>query len=157
MEKRESGLFHCILQVQVNCSGGPLSLNLIGGEEMRRAFLAVVLGMLMIIGMQSCGQKNVTTGSYNLLFVAGESYELARATVIQLYKDGFIDDQERNKAIELSENFSNAYQAAVKALVAYEKDRMGSGDLDFKIANFAQAMSDFMKFLTPLIERRIKS
>ena len=122
---------------------------------MRRAFLPVFLAMTLLFGL-SCGKQSMTTGSYDLLFAAGESYALARTTVIQLYKDGFIDYKERDDAIELSQKFSDAYQASVSALVAYEKDRVGGADLEFKIANFAKAMSDFMRYVTPLIERRIK-
>lgn len=113
--------------------------------------------MIVFVLVAGCAEKSWVKNTYDVLSVSGNSYELSRATVIKLYKDGILTDADRDRAIKLSEDFTDAYQTAITAVQAYLDTGTGSTQtVQEKIALYSAASARFFQFITPILERRLK-
>lgn len=99
----------------------------------------------MVLSVLACA--NFTRNTYRTLAAAGESYDIAMSTAGSLYLKGLINEEQKNKVIDIATKYKLAYNVAVDALAMYEK----TSDPNDK-EKLAAAMSQ----MAPLLEDLIK-
>jgi hypothetical protein len=89
---------------------------------------------------------NFTQNSYKALSVSKTSYDTALSTAGDLYKKGFLDEEQKNEIIEYGNHYKIAHNLAVQALLDYQT----TGDLSKKdkyLANMQLASNFLAKML----------
>lgn len=118
--------------------------------------LAITLVVMFIFVAASKCSEDVTKYSYQTLNASQAAYNLAKSATIDLYKSGYLNDEQKIKAIDLSRKYSDAYHVAVAALKAYEKTKgdIDKGGLEQALVNVSSTLSDLVKYLQPYIEKK---
>lgn len=121
-----------------------------------RGKLVVVLIMLSMFLVGAQCNEDITTYAYQSLNASAAAYNLARVTVIDLYKTGYLNDEQKTKAINLSKQYNDAYQLAVAALKTYEQTKGDAekGGLTSALTNASLTLADLTKYLQPYLEKR---
>ena len=120
-----------------------------------RMLSIVLVIMFMFVAASKCSE-DVTKYSYQTLNASQAAYNLAKSATIDLYKSGYLNDEQKVKAIDLSRKYSDAYHAAVAALKAYEKTKgdIDKGSLETALTNAGATLADLTKYLQPYIKKR---
>lgn len=115
----------------------------------RKALLTFLLVALCLV---ACSQ--FVTNAYRGLMVSKEAYDAALSAMGDLYKEGVIGEQEKEKAIELGRIYKQAHNDAVAALEAYEASGAET-DKDkylFAVGAASAALADLIAYCRPYLE-----
>ena len=104
----------------------------------------------------SCNQENIEKYAYQTLNISSAVYNLAKSATIDLYKSGYLNDDQKMQAIKLSNQYNDAYQLAVAALDAYKQtaDSVNKEILEKTLVGVADTLMDLTKYLEPYIKKR---
>jgi len=120
---------------------------------------STIIFVVLLIGMMLTAAKcseDVTKYAYQTLNASQAAYNFAKSVTIDLYKSGYLNDEQKAEAIKLSKAYSDSYHAAVAALKTYETTRgdIDRGGLETALANAGKTLADLTKYLQPYIKKR---
>lgn len=108
--------------------------------------------LLLLVGCMH--NVKLVTVSYNVLATSQASYDAAMKSVADLYKQGRISDDAKEKIVTVARTYSEAHNAAVKALDAYNTSGDASDEerLTQQILLANQALIDLLAIVKPYLE-----
>jgi hypothetical protein len=112
-----------------------------------------LIAILAIMILVSCAGQDITTSGYKTLHTIAATYNVTKSAIPDLYKSGYINDEQKNEAIRLSVEFSKVYHLAVSALSAYERTKDAEG-VEEMLTKVEIALADFLKYLQPFFDKK---
>lgn len=91
-------------------------------SRQRHPIIVAYFALLLVLFaglITACTSDELIATSYKTLKISADTYDATMQTVATLYQRGAIDDQVRDRAIDLGVKFQVAHQSAVIALEAY--------------------------------------
>ena len=92
-----------------------------------------------------------TTNSYRSLVVSAETYETAMKSIAELYKEGHVGDDVKDKAIELGTIYWSAYHTAADGLAAYQKGEATKDEITTQLAIVSATLGSFLEYVRPVL------
>ena len=127
--------------------------------------LALLCCLVLCVGCVATGPQTAgqpleenpqIRAAYKTLSAAASSYDLAMTAIGQLYRDGWIGEEEKAKAIDVGHKFRAAYETACDALTVWAAASEAGAEAKFNTAlnEMNGALVRFLDALEPLMERR---
>jgi hypothetical protein len=120
-------------------------------QKFNNSMLAVLMVLLMLVTVQ-CSSFVKTT--YSSLGTAAVVYDTGMKTIAELHKAGKINDEVKEEAISIGNDYYDAYIAAVAALEIYQG--MSKGDKEgqkMQIMEMMEKLSEIGARLTDIINK----
>ena len=107
----------------------------------KRSVVLVFLLVFMVSVFAGCGGK-FTRDAYRTLAVTAQSYQVAKATAQELYDQGQLTEDQKDKLNSKARVFRVAYHAAVDALEMYEKGFQTAEDVSGSLTRLSELLFD---------------
>lgn len=121
-------------------------------------FLALALMMFMIQGCATIqtNHNQVVAGGYKTLATAATTYETAFQALADLYKQGLLSEDNKNKAVEYGQHFWTAYHAAVDLLASYAKTFSAEDEAKLNVAviEVSKLLGVFLEYAGPYLAKK---
>lgn len=120
-----------------------------------RAMVAALLITIAVLGYLSSGCSTFTRDAYRSLTVSQQTYDTALSVMGDLYREGKVTAEQRDKAIQLGRAYKTAHNTAVSALAFYEEVGTDQSKAAYLAAATAAAktLSELMGYVQPIIEK----
>jgi hypothetical protein len=121
--------------------------------------IIIILCIVAVVVLNNCS-ATMQQRTYQTLSVSQTSYDAILTKANQLYQQGKITDEQKDKIISLGRVYMNAHNTAVDYLLLYEqmkasKDQIGTlkAERDYlnQMAAVSLLLADFIDYATPLI------
>ena len=122
---------------------------------MRQRKVLIPITLLAFLFLSACAGSPVKNYQVALDGMK-EAYNLAKPVIVMLYKNGKIDDAQKDYAIKLSEKVSAAYHSAVSALEGVKQTNLASDQdkLETAVAELTRWWTELNDYLKPFIEEK---
>jgi hypothetical protein len=121
-------------------------------------FLALVLMVFMVQGCATMQENHnqIVAGGYKTLATAATTYETAFQALADLYKQGLLSKENKNKAIEYGNHFWTAYHAAVDLLASYAKTASAEDEarLNVAVIEVSKLLGVFLEYAGPYLAKK---
>ena len=129
-----------------------------GRRDFVRA-LSVALMLYLVLYLIGCAgnQKTPEATAYGLLGTSAETYNAAINSLGDLYKQGIVSSEVKDKAIEYGDAFRAAYNSAISASQAYLRAKSGGEDAEMRdkltaaLIEYSRALGEALDYINPII------
>ena len=120
-----------------------------------RAAITILFITIAIAGYLLSGCAGFTKDAYRSLAVSQQTYDTALSVMGDLYKEGKVTVEQKDKAIQLGRAYKTAHNTAISALAFYEEVGTDQSKQAYLTAatNAARLLSELMGYVQPLIEK----
>lgn len=124
--------------------------------DMQRRVLVRGALIVALIFMVATACATFKTNSFKVLSVSAATYDATMKSAADLYRQGELTNDQKDKAIELGRSYWAAYHSAVAALAAYETTNSAEDEKRAETAITAVSvfLGEFLSYVEPLIAGR---
>ena len=119
-------------------------------KKLQQAFL---VGVLLVFAFAFVGCDTLVRDSYRTLSVSSATYEASMRSAADLFKQDRITLEQKEKILEIANQYWAAFHAATDLLEAYVIVESADGEqrLIVAMAEFMKVFGRFMDYVQPLI------
>lgn len=116
--------------------------------------ICIILTAFMSFGCAT-GPQSMESKTYKVLKTAADIYEAGMSAMGDLYAQGRINEQEKDKIIELANIFWGTYHSASASFDIWSRSKTEDNKiaLDKILLELATSMDDFQQYVIPLFDK----
>lgn len=117
--------------------------------------ICIILMSFMSFGCATSKPQSTETKIYKVLKTAADIYESGMSAMGDLYAQGKITEQEKDKIVDLGNIFWSAYHSASASFDIWSRSKTADNKiaLDKMLTELASSMDDFQQYVLPLYDK----
>ena len=121
-----------------------------------KAARLTIIGVVLLAFILGCA--TFTRNAYRTLAVSQQTYDATLSALGDMYKQGMLSDEHKDKAVELGTLYKAAHNSAVQALLQYESNPTPDNKQRYlESAAFAsQQLAMLLEFAKPFLVKGVK-
>uniref|UniRef100_A0A6M3JKZ3 Uncharacterized protein n=1 Tax=viral metagenome TaxID=1070528 RepID=A0A6M3JKZ3_9ZZZZ len=114
----------------------------------------LMMAMVMLLLMYGAACEDYFLNSYKTLAISKQTYDTTLSVLGDLYKQGKLTVDQKDKSIELGRIYKEAHNVATLALFAYDASKNTTDKEAFEAAMSvaAKRLTEFLTFVQPLMK-----
>lgn len=111
--------------------------------------------LLLAVALTACATMSLERNAVNVLNNVATAYETAMPVVADLYKQGLMTEEEKEKAVQAAMVMWTAYHEAQLALEVYHATKAAPDEakLEAALKAVAKRLTEFYDVVKPLLQR----
>ncbi len=129
---------------------------MLGKKKDIKIYLATIILMIFTIGCISMtGGDAIINNTYKVLKTTQIGYDNSMKIIASLHKQGKITNEQKNKVIDLGNDFVEAYKIATLALEMYAEGNMSNVKVSESFDKFIQIQNRFVNLIREIVSNEI--